>query len=99
MLVHTNFQIKDITFDVDSTFTGDELTNLVASNVADKDSAMGTNALTGNIAAGSLTGDVVNIGGTVLPTTGSTGLIVLVGGAVLVLGASGVVRMRKKEEA
>lgn len=91
--------IKDITFDVDSTFTGDELTNLVASNVADKDSAMGTSALTGNITAGSLTGDVVNIGGTVLPTTGSTGLIVLVGGAVLVLGASGVVRMRKKEEA
>lgn len=60
---------------------------------------MGTSALTGSVTAGSLTGDVVNIGGTVLPTTGSTGLIVLVGGAALVLGASGIVRMRKKEEA
>lgn len=91
--------IKDITFDVDSSFTGDELTGLVAANVADKDQAMGTSALTGSVTAGSLTGDVVNIGGTVLPTTGSTGLIVLVGGAALVLGASGIVRMRKKEEA
>lgn len=90
--------IKDITFDVTSTFTGDDLTNLVAANVADADGAMGANALTGNVTAGSLTGDVVNIGGTVLPTTGTTGLIVLVGGAVLVLGASGAVRMRKKED-
>ena len=90
--------IKDITFDVSSSFTEDELTNLVAANVTDADGAMGTNALTGNVTAGSLSADVINIGGTVLPTTGTTGLIVLAGGAILMLGVSGVVRMRKKED-
>lgn len=90
--------IKDIVFDVSSTFTGDELTKLVAENVTDADGAMGANALTGDITAGSLSASVVNIGGTILPTTGTTGLIILVGGVILVFAASGVVRMRKKED-
>lgn len=90
--------IKDITFDVTSTFNGDELETLVASNVADADGAMGDSALTGSITDGSLRGDVINIGGTVLPTTGTTGLIILVGGVVLVLAGAGIVRMRKKED-
>ena len=89
--------IKDIVFDVTSSFTEDALTGLIAENVADADGALGDAALTGTVLDGSLRGDVVNIGGTVLPTTGTTGLIVLAGGAVIVLAAAGIVRMRKKE--
>lgn len=90
--------IKDIVFDVTSSFTEDALTGLIAENVADADGALGDAALTGAVLDGSLRGDVVNIGGTVLPTTGTAGLIVLAGGAVIVLAAAGIVRMRKKED-
>lgn len=101
--------IKDITFDIEANFnipiSLDEednaeysLISLEAGNMADADGAITDGALAGNIQDGSLTGSVVNIEGTILPTTGSTGLIVLIGGAVLIFGASGAVRMRKKEE-
>ena len=90
--------IKDITFDVTSSFTEDALTGLVADHVTDADGAITTGTLSGNITDGSIRGDVVNISGTVLPTTGTTGLIVLLGGAAVIFTGAGVFRMRKREE-
>ncbi len=89
--------IKDITFEVTTTYDGDTLTGLAATNVTDNDGAL-TAALAANVETGQISGSVVNVDGTILPTTGSTGLIVLAGGAVLVLGCAAACRIRRRGE-
>ncbi len=91
--------VKDITFDVVTTYDGDELTGLAAANVADADGALTGAAFAANVEDGELSATVKNVGGNILPTTGTTGLIVLIGGAVLALGCAGAVRLRKSEDA
>lgn len=46
-----------------------------------------------------MSASVVNTDGVVLPTTGATGLIILAGGAMLVFGCAGAVRLRKSGDA
>ncbi len=91
--------IKDVTFDVVTTYDGDELKGLAATNVADADGALGDNAISANVETGLMSASVVNTDGVVLPTTGATGLIILVGGAMLVFGCAGAVRLRKSGDA
>ena len=85
--------VKDITFDVVTTYDGDELTGLSANNVEDADGAL-RDAFAADVDTGQLSAAVKNVGGRMLPTTGTAGLIVLIGGAVLALVCAGAVRLR-----
>ncbi len=53
---------------------------------------------TGNAADGSLSGDVVNIAGAKLPTTGTVGIIILSGGAAFLLGGAALLKIKNKKE-
>lgn len=85
--------VKDITFDVVTTYNGDELTGLAATNVKDADGAL-SDAFAANVETGQLSAVVKNVGSRMLPTTGATDLIALIGGAVLALVCAGAVRLR-----
>lgn len=91
--------IKDVTFDVVTTYDGDVLTGLSATNVSDADGALGDDAITANVDTGLMSASVVNIDGTILPTTGSTGIVILAAGAVLVLGCATACRIRRRGDA
>lgn len=53
---------------------------------------------TGNAADGSLRGDVVNIAGAKLPTTGTVGIVILSGGAAFLLGGAALLKIKNKKE-
>ena len=91
--------IKDVTFDVVTTYDGDVLTGLSATNVSDADGALGDDAITANVDTGLMSASVVNVDGTILPTTGSTGIVILAAGAVLVLGCAAACRIRRRGDA
>lgn len=92
--------IKDIEFTVSSTVTEDELTGLASTITTDNDNAVKNAAMAGDAGEGTVAADVINIGGVILPTTGTRGLIILGGGVALILGCAGIVRFKgnKKEE-
>lgn len=89
--------IKDVEFTIESGFADDGLTTLTGTVSTDADHAV-SGALAADVDNGSVTGDVINIGGQILPTTGAMGIVLLMGGAVLIFGAAGTLRMRSNKE-
>jgi fimbrial isopeptide formation D2 family protein/LPXTG-motif cell wall-anchored protein len=88
--------IDDITFTIAAEHNGTDVENAGLQSLAGTDAATNV-TFTADASAGSLTTDIVNNSGTVLPSTGGVGTtITCVIGAILVIGAGVVLVARKR---
>lgn len=87
--------IKDIEFTVSSTYKDGTLSALEAKT---EGGAELKDALAADAQTGIISGEVISTKGTVLPTTGTRGIIFLLGGIIVILGGAGVIRMQSKKE-